>query len=238
MDYKTLKKTLSETILRKLYIDKQKSAIQIAKKYKCNPIKIYQLLTLYKIKRRCTSEALILSYKNNHHSKDNGGNTQRNKYLKISKTRLYYLYKKKCFKLYEIAKQYNTSEPTISNLLKRYDIDISKRFKEKNSNWKNGILYDEKRKMILSPNHPYKNKMGYVYEYRLVMEKYLHKTNPNHILLIEINGKKYLRKECIIHHINRDETDNRIENLQLCKNQSAHTKIHGFGHHNRWCKNG
>ena len=37
---------------------------------------------------------------------------------------------------------------------------------------------------------------------------------------------KYLKPEYLVHHINLDKLDNRLENLYLCKNHSEHNRIH------------
>lgn len=69
--------------------------------------------------------------------------------------------------------------------------------------------------MIQCPDHPYKNKWGYVMEHRLVMEKYL---------------GRYLFPEEVVHHIDGDFKNNKIENLWLFKNVSEHTLFHKKGH--------
>lgn len=58
--------------------------------------------------------------------------------------------------------------------------------------------------------HPACGKQGYVAEHRLVMEKHI---------------GRYLTKIEVVHHINHDITDNRIENLQLFSSPGEHTRI-------------
>ena len=64
---------------------------------------------------------------------------------------------------------------------------------------------------ILYPCHPKANKHGWVAYHRMVMELFL---------------DRYLELGEIVHHINGDKEDNRIENLELIKNQSEHQKHH------------
>lgn len=65
--------------------------------------------------------------------------------------------------------------------------------------------------LVYSPNHPFSNKKGYVLEHRLVMEKHL---------------SRYLNPKEVVHHINSNFSDNRIENLKLFLNNSEHHKFH------------
>ena len=47
-----------------------------------------------------------------------------------------------------------------------------------------------------------------------------------HLLVMEKEIGRRLKKQEVVHHINGDRTDNRIENLYLCKNRSHHNDVH------------
>jgi hypothetical protein len=91
----------------------------------------------------------------------------------------------------------------------------NKRFigkREKNHFWNGGITFQKAGyKMILNRSHPFCNMRGYVAEHRIVMENKI---------------GRYLTKQEVVHHINGDVVDNRIENLMLFKNNSEHMRYH------------
>lgn len=83
---------------------------------------------------------------------------------------------------------------------------------EKNPNWKGGRRKDKDGYIIvLCPDHLYRDGDNYVREHRLVMENYL---------------KRFLHPTEVIHHINEIKDDNRIDNLMLFKDVSAHRSYH------------
>ena len=82
---------------------------------------------------------------------------------------------------------------------------------EKARNWRGGKSNNSQGYVrICMPEHP-KAHGGYVFEHRLVMEQ-------------EIG--RLLTSEEVVHHINEDPSDNRIENLMLFKNQNEHMRYH------------
>ena len=92
---------------------------------------------------------------------------------------------------------------------KMSDANIGKTGK-KSSNWKGGKIKQARGYVLIySPDHPLRDSNKYVLDHRLLMEKHL---------------GRYLTPKEVVHHINGDTADNRIENLKLFANQSEHLK--------------
>lgn len=95
------------------------------------------------------------------------------------------------------------------------------RSKNRRPNGCNEIINGGGYKMIRREDHPLKQKNGFVFEHRLVAEEHL-LTEENSV---EINGKRYLSKEYVVHHKNFNKQDNRPENLQVMKHLD-HLQMH------------
>lgn len=77
-------------------------------------------------------------------------------------------------------------------------------------NWKGGRTITPLGYIqIRMPNHPNSNSRGYIFEHRYIMEQSI---------------GRYLKKPEVVHHINHDKQDNRIENLRLFESHSEHLK--------------
>lgn len=91
--------------------------------------------------------------------------------------------------------------------------------------WKGGRYIAKKKGyvFIYCPDHPTRNVDNYVPEHRLVMEKHI---------------GRYVKPKEVVHHINSNPSDNRIENLMLLKNNKEHRRIHaGYKRENgKWFK--
>lgn len=79
--------------------------------------------------------------------------------------------------------------------------------------------------------HPFKDCDGFVFEHRLIAEKYL-LNNENSI---EINGKKYLKPNYAVHHKDENKINNNPENLEIMTKEE-HSKIHAIKRAKKICK--
>lgn len=91
-----------------------------------------------------------------------------------------------------------------------------------NASWKSDKIistynYVQIRKM----DHPFKDKRGFVFEHRLIAEKYLLDNNNS----IEINGQRYLCPDYCVHHIDGNKLNNSVNNLKVMT-RKEHTSIH------------
>lgn len=111
----------------------------------------------------------------------------------------------------EIGKEFNCTKPTVWKWFQKYDLEARKMEGENHGNWKGGRVDKGDGYIgIWNPKHSRADNQGYVFEHTLVIEKELGK-------LPEDNE--------MIHHINCNKHDNRIENLYLCT-RSQHKKTH------------
>ena len=79
-----------------------------------------------------------------------------------------------------------------------------------NSSYKNGeIITHYGYKKIKQWEHPLCDCEGYVFEHRLIADKYL----LDEFNSVEINGHRYLSKKFDVHHIDFNRLNNNIENL-------------------------
>ena len=88
--------------------------------------------------------------------------------------------------------------------------------REKSGKWRGGIKCDKDGYLHFKVPKgcrfsSMKDNNGYVYIHRLTMAAFL---------------QRPLRPEEVVHHINNNVSDNKIENLRLFKNNGEHSRLH------------
>lgn len=80
---------------------------------------------------------------------------------------------------------------------------------ERHPGWKGGFVVRKGYLYQHFPEHPFSTKSGYVLVHRLAMERRI---------------GRHLRPDEVVHHLNRDRMDNRIENLFLFPSNGHHLR--------------
>src|SRR3990172_3816600 len=210
---------IPKEILEWLYIDEQKTLIEISQYLNVGLKRLRKIFTFYNIK---TQSGVKKKY-------------QSDSWEEIF-YRMYVIEKRS---IREIAKFFGIGREIVRRRLKDFDLELrhgseavklqwknnperrkqqsefAKRKLPKNGdehpNWKGGRTIDKSNYVLLwIPKHPEANPNGYIREHRFVMEKHL--------------GRRLKANE-IVHHKNQIVDDNRIKNLQLT-DVSEHPKIH------------
>jgi len=74
---------------------------------------------------------------------------------------------------------------------------------------------------IRSLNHPFRDIDGFVFEHRLIAEIYLLDDENS----ITIEGFKYLNPKLVVHHADKNKTNNDVSNLKIMS-KSDHMSLH------------
>src|SRR5439155_3347840 len=129
----------------------------------------------------------------------------------------------------QIARTVHTNERHVRAFLLR--LGIRKHFPktrpgERNPKWRGGqSMHKRGYLMIYCPDHPRPTKVHgiYVFEHHLVAEEML---------------GRYLRPGEVVHHKNKDKTDNRPENLQVFATNGEHLAMELKGKTPKWTRDG
>lgn len=125
----------------------------------------------------------------------------------------------------EVAERFGCCVSVIQKRMKAYGLRLTPGSKKgsRHRDWKGGRRLVGGYVYIYHPEHPRATKQGYVLEHRLVMEGRL---------------GRYLEPEEVVHHVNADRQDNRIENLAVFANNAEHLREELTGRVPNWSEEG
>ena len=112
----------------------------------------------------------------------------------------------------DVAKILGVSRRGIQNCCYRNNIQTQRtgpRSGDQHPDWRGGVTMRKGYRYIYAPDHPHAINGRYVAEHRLVVEQAI---------------GRYLEPGEAVHHINQDQLDNRLENLQLFSSNADHLR--------------
>jgi len=127
---------------------------------------------------------------------------------------------------WKVAEILGVSEDTIRRNCKKLGLHTQRsgpRGGDQHPEWKGGQSIISGYLYIYMPEHPNSTKQNRVAYHRLLMEKHL---------------GRYLDKKEVVHHINGDTLDNRIDNLRLFANNGEHLRSSLKGKIPNWTPEG
>ena len=95
----------------------------------------------------------------------------------------------------------------------------------KNPKWTGGrALHSDGYVYLSAPDHPFASN-SYVFEHRLVMERWLRDNEPESPYLMRIGDNLFLSPDFHVHHDDENRQNNAIGNL-VCMTPAEHTRHH------------
>lgn len=125
-----------------------------------------------------------------------------------------------------IAQRLKCAHPTIGKLCRKHGIRCQRRGPRSGTahpDWKGGVTVSGGYFYVYAPWHPHKTRGNYVLMSRLLMERKM---------------RRMLRREEVVHHINGDIKDNRIQNLRLFATNADHLRATLNGKCPKWTAEG
>lgn len=197
-------KNISKDVLIDLYVNQQLTLKEICEKIDVkSPITVAKYMDKYHIARRDTNAL------------------QKNKTMREmsdNEFKAFLIKKYSTQSINQIAKELGITYGAMRRYFQKYDIPILDHIDSiqkyssgpNNANWKGGHRFSTEGYIKLyMPEHPHAIS-NFVYEHRYVMEQHL---------------GRYLSKNEVVHHINGNKADNRLENLMLLS-PAQHAKLH------------
>ncbi len=128
--------------------------------------------------------------------------------------------------LSEMARRIGTKHQLVKKFLLAYKIPYKpyRQAMENNTFWRGGRIVDyDGYVLIKTPEHPHKDRHGYVREHRLVVEQVL---------------GRYLLPTEVVHHIDGNRQNNTPENLEVYSSNALHLAETLKGRVPRWSEEG
>lgn len=96
---------------------------------------------------------------------------------------------------------------------------------ENHYRWQGIQVHSEGYLLVKDRFHPFADKRGNLLQHRVIIEDYLRLHDSSSKYLVNLNGTKWLKPGCVVHHKNGIKADNRVSNLLILENQSEHMRV-------------